>query len=91
MSSIPAAQPLGQTVTAAGWDPRRTRDVLLGVLAFAAGSIDVLSWLALGKGRVPGSGGIGWVSPRWGGMLCGDHLLGALGRWMCGCGAQFPA
>lgn len=42
-------------------------------------------------GRVPGSGGIGWVSPRWGGMLCGDHLLGALGRWMCGCGAQFPA
>jgi uncharacterized membrane protein YoaK (UPF0700 family) len=29
--------------------PPRIRDGLLGVLAFAAGSIDVLSWLALGK------------------------------------------
>jgi uncharacterized membrane protein YoaK (UPF0700 family) len=33
----------------ASTDPHRVRDVLLGVLAFAAGSIDVLSWLALGK------------------------------------------
>jgi uncharacterized membrane protein YoaK (UPF0700 family) len=49
MSSIPAAEPLRETVTAAGWDPHRIRDVLLAVLAFAAGSIDVLSWLALGK------------------------------------------
>jgi uncharacterized membrane protein YoaK (UPF0700 family) len=38
-----------ERVTADGWDPHRVRDVLLGVLAFAAGSIDVLSWLALGK------------------------------------------
>jgi uncharacterized membrane protein YoaK (UPF0700 family) len=30
-------------------DPHRVRDLLLAVLAFAAGSIDVLSWLALGK------------------------------------------
>src|SRR5580704_17374812 len=29
--------------------PHRTRDVLLSVLALAAGSIDALSWLALGK------------------------------------------
>jgi uncharacterized membrane protein YoaK (UPF0700 family) len=36
-------------VTAAGSRPHRVRDVLLAVLAFAAGSIDVLSWLALGK------------------------------------------
>jgi uncharacterized membrane protein YoaK (UPF0700 family) len=36
-------------VTAAGWRPHRIRDLLLGVLAFAAGSVDVLSWLALGK------------------------------------------
>jgi uncharacterized membrane protein YoaK (UPF0700 family) len=49
MSSIPAAQPMRERVTADGWDPHRVRDVLLGVLAFAAGSIDVLSWLALGK------------------------------------------
>jgi uncharacterized membrane protein YoaK (UPF0700 family) len=49
MSSFPSAQPLRQTVTAAGRDPHRTRDLLLAVLAFAAGSIDVLSWLALGK------------------------------------------
>ncbi len=49
MSSFPAEQPLLQTATAAGWDPYRIRDVLLAVLAFAAGSIDVLSWLALGK------------------------------------------
>jgi uncharacterized membrane protein YoaK (UPF0700 family) len=31
------------------WRPHRIRDLLLAVLAFAAGSIDVLSWLALGK------------------------------------------
>jgi uncharacterized membrane protein YoaK (UPF0700 family) len=49
MSSFPTAQPFRQTVTAAGWRPYRIRDVLLAVLAFAAGSIDVLSWLALGK------------------------------------------
>jgi uncharacterized membrane protein YoaK (UPF0700 family) len=49
MSSFPTAPPLRETVTAAGWDPHRIRDVLLAVLAFAAGSIDVLSWLALGK------------------------------------------
>ncbi len=49
MSSLPAAQAVRQTVTAAGWRPHRVRDVLLAVLAFAAGSIDVLSWLALGK------------------------------------------
>jgi hypothetical protein len=39
----------GQTVAAAGWRAHRIRDILLAVLAFAAGSIDVLSWLALGK------------------------------------------
>ena len=49
MSSFPAEQPLLQTATAAGWDPYRIRDVLLAVLAFGAGSIDVMSWLALGK------------------------------------------
>jgi uncharacterized membrane protein YoaK (UPF0700 family) len=49
MSSVPAAQPFRETVTSAGPDPHRVRDVLLAVLAFAAGSIDVLSWLALGK------------------------------------------
>jgi uncharacterized membrane protein YoaK (UPF0700 family) len=49
MSSVPAAQPFRGTVTAARWGSHRIRDVLLGVLAFAAGSIDVLSWLALGK------------------------------------------
>ena len=36
-------------MTAAGRRFHRLRDVLLAVLAFAAGSIDVLSWLALGK------------------------------------------
>jgi uncharacterized membrane protein YoaK (UPF0700 family) len=36
-------------VTAAGWRAHRIRDVLLAVLAFAAGAIDVLSWLAVGK------------------------------------------
>ena len=36
-------------MTAAGWRAHRIRDVLLAVLAFAAGSIDVLSWLAVGK------------------------------------------
>jgi uncharacterized membrane protein YoaK (UPF0700 family) len=49
MSSLPAAQPFDQTVTAAAGRPHRIRDVLLAVLAFAAGSIDVLSWLAVGK------------------------------------------
>jgi uncharacterized membrane protein YoaK (UPF0700 family) len=49
MSSFPAAQPFRGTVTAAGWGPHRVRDVLLAVLAFAAGSIDVLSWLTLAK------------------------------------------
>jgi uncharacterized membrane protein YoaK (UPF0700 family) len=49
MSTFAPGQPLRETVTAAGWDPHRIRDVLLGVLAFAAGSIDVMSWLALGK------------------------------------------
>jgi hypothetical protein len=39
----------GETLTAAAWDRHRVRDVLLAVLALAAGSIDVLSWLALGK------------------------------------------
>lgn len=49
MSSFSSAHPLRQTATAADWDPHRIRDVLLAVLAFAAGAIDVLSWLALGK------------------------------------------
>ena len=49
MSSFPAEQPLLQTATAAGWDPYRIQDVLLAVLAFGAGSIDVMSWLALGN------------------------------------------
>jgi uncharacterized membrane protein YoaK (UPF0700 family) len=49
MSNFPSEEPLGQTAAAAGWRAHRIRDVLLGVLAFAAGSIDVLTWLALGK------------------------------------------
>ena len=49
MSRFGAARPLGETVTEAGRDPHRIRDVLLAALALAAGSIDVLSWLALGK------------------------------------------
>jgi uncharacterized membrane protein YoaK (UPF0700 family) len=49
VSGFHAAQPFRETVAAADWDPHRIRDVLLGALAFAAGSIDVLSWLALGK------------------------------------------
>jgi uncharacterized membrane protein YoaK (UPF0700 family) len=49
MSSFSSAGPSRQTATAAGWDPYRVRDVLLAALAFAAGSIDVMSWLALGK------------------------------------------
>jgi uncharacterized membrane protein YoaK (UPF0700 family) len=49
MSSFSSAERLRQTATAAGWDPHRIRDGLLAVLAFAAGSIDVMSWLALGK------------------------------------------
>src|SRR5271154_2087485 len=49
MSTVPIQEPFGQTATAAGWRAHRIRDVLLAALAFAAGSIDVLSWLALGK------------------------------------------
>jgi uncharacterized membrane protein YoaK (UPF0700 family) len=49
MSSFPAALQFGETPTAAAWRAHRTRDVLLAVLAIAAGSVDVLSWLALGK------------------------------------------
>jgi uncharacterized membrane protein YoaK (UPF0700 family) len=49
MPSFPAAQPLRHTAAAPRCRPHRIRDMLLGVLAFAAGSIDVLSWLALGK------------------------------------------
>jgi uncharacterized membrane protein YoaK (UPF0700 family) len=49
MSSLPAGPPVGETASASGWGPHRVRDVLLAVLACAAGSIDVLSWLALGK------------------------------------------
>jgi uncharacterized membrane protein YoaK (UPF0700 family) len=49
VSKSAASQQFGETMTAAAWDPHRVRDVLLGVLALAAGSIDVLSWLALGK------------------------------------------
>jgi uncharacterized membrane protein YoaK (UPF0700 family) len=49
MSSFPVTQPLGRTATAPGWRPHRIRDLLLGVLAFAAGSVDVMSWLALGR------------------------------------------
>jgi uncharacterized membrane protein YoaK (UPF0700 family) len=49
MSTFPVEERLGQTETAVGWRAHRTRDLLLAVLAFAAGSIDVLSWLALGK------------------------------------------
>jgi uncharacterized membrane protein YoaK (UPF0700 family) len=49
MSSFSAAQPFRDTVSAARSRAHRTRDLLLGVLGFAAGSIDVLSWLALGK------------------------------------------
>jgi uncharacterized membrane protein YoaK (UPF0700 family) len=49
MSSFPGAQAFGQTVAAPGWRAHRIRDILLAVLAFAAGSIDVLSWLAVGK------------------------------------------
>jgi uncharacterized membrane protein YoaK (UPF0700 family) len=30
-------------------DPRRVRDVLLAALALAAGAVDALAWLALGK------------------------------------------
>jgi uncharacterized membrane protein YoaK (UPF0700 family) len=49
MASFPAALQFGEPPTAAGWRAHRTRDVLLAVLAIAAGSVDVLSWLALGK------------------------------------------
>jgi uncharacterized membrane protein YoaK (UPF0700 family) len=49
MSGSLSATRVSQPVTTAGWDPHRIRDLLLAALAFAAGSIDVLSWLALGK------------------------------------------
>ncbi len=49
MSRFAPPQQFDETMTAAAWDPHRVRDVLLAVLALAAGSIDVLSWLALGK------------------------------------------
>ena len=49
MSRFSKAAPFREPVTAAAWRAYRIRDVLLAVLAFAAGSIDVLSWLALGK------------------------------------------
>jgi len=48
MSSL-YREPSRDAVSAARSRPHRTRDLLLGVLAIAAGSIDVLSWLALGK------------------------------------------
>ena len=38
-----------QSTESAGADPHRIRDALLAVLAVAAGSVDALSWLALGK------------------------------------------
>jgi uncharacterized membrane protein YoaK (UPF0700 family) len=38
-----------QSTGSAGADPYRIRDALLAVLAVAAGSVDALSWLALGK------------------------------------------
>ena len=38
-----------QSAGFARWRPHRIRDVLLAVLAFSAGSVDALSWLALGK------------------------------------------
>ena len=37
------------SVRAAGWRPHRIRDVLVVMLALAAGAVDALSWLALGK------------------------------------------
>ncbi len=49
MSGLSGAQPFRRTKTAAVWEPGRVRDLLLGVLAFAAGAVDVLSWLTLGK------------------------------------------
>jgi uncharacterized membrane protein YoaK (UPF0700 family) len=49
VSRFAPPQQFGETMTAAARDPHRVRDVLLAALAFAAGSIDVLSWLALGK------------------------------------------
>ena len=39
--------PSSESVTR--WRPHRIRDVLVAVLALAAGAIDALSWLALGK------------------------------------------
>jgi uncharacterized membrane protein YoaK (UPF0700 family) len=38
-----------QSPKSARWRPHRIRDALLAVLALAAGSVDALSWLALGK------------------------------------------
>jgi uncharacterized membrane protein YoaK (UPF0700 family) len=49
MSTFPAARQSRRPVTVGGWHPDRIRDVLLAVLAFAAGAVDLLSWLALGK------------------------------------------
>src|ERR1700757_618894 len=42
--------PAASTETSTRWRPHRIRDVLVAVLALAAGAIDALSWLALGKG-----------------------------------------
>jgi uncharacterized membrane protein YoaK (UPF0700 family) len=38
-----------QSHTSAGWRAHRVRDGLLGALALAAGAVDALTWLALGK------------------------------------------
>ena len=49
MLTLSQAKTFDRTENAAGWRAHRIRDGLLAVLAFAAGSIDVLSWLAVGK------------------------------------------
>jgi uncharacterized membrane protein YoaK (UPF0700 family) len=41
--------PLLNALNSRRWRPQRVRDALLAALALAAGSIDALSWLALGK------------------------------------------
>jgi uncharacterized membrane protein YoaK (UPF0700 family) len=41
--------PSPQTLSPGRWRAQRVRDALLAALALAAGSIDALSWLALGK------------------------------------------
>lgn len=43
------SRPAAQSKDSVRWRAHRIRDVLLAVLAVAAGSIDALSWLALGK------------------------------------------